>query len=219
MRVPEEGAVLRCEPDGSRLEVYCRGLRDVHGLAFDDAGNLFTGDDGSGKDDGGRWLPLVEHGDYGWRSGWLHSALGPAGTPWIAEKLWAARFDGQAAWMLPPAFNVAAGSWGLAHYPGTGFVTRYDDHFFVCNPARRSILCLARETEWRGIPAPGSSRSGRRGGGAGGGLWTGQHAVFHGARRRRGNEKRTRTVHPCAPPGGLARSAGRGRAASCSREA
>lgn len=151
VHVPEEGAVLRCEADGSHLEVFCRGLRDLHGLAFDNAGNLLTGDAGSGSGDEGRWLYLVEHGDFGWRAGWPHSALGPVRNPWVAEKLWAARFDGQAAWILPPVMNVAAGPWVVAHYPGLGFSDRYDDHFFAANSALRTIFSLGMRPNGAGF--------------------------------------------------------------------
>lgn len=143
VHVPEEGAVLRCEPDGGRLEVFCRGLREAHSLAFDNAGNLFTADEGGGGGDSGRWLYLIERGDYGWRAGWPQSALGPARNPWAAEKLWAARFEGQAAWVLPPVMNVAAGSWTLEHYPGLGFDGRFEDHFFAANAGVRTLFSLA----------------------------------------------------------------------------
>jgi len=138
LEAPGEGLVMRSEPDGSHAEIFCRGLRDPHDLAFDNRGDLFTADAGSGSQ--GRWLYLLENGDYGWRTGWLHSALDPARVPWMAEKPWARRFDGQSAWALPPVANVPAGSWVVAHYPGTGFNGLYDDHFFVSNPVRRAIF-------------------------------------------------------------------------------
>jgi hypothetical protein len=151
VHVPEEGAVLRCEPDGRHLEVFCRGLRAVHSLAFDNAGNLFTADGGAGGGDDGRWLYLIEHADYGWRVGWPQSALGPVRNPWVAEKLWAARFGGQAAWILPPVMNLGSGSWTVAHYPGLGFDARYDDHFFAANADLRAIFALAMRPNGAGF--------------------------------------------------------------------
>jgi quinoprotein glucose dehydrogenase len=135
-----DGMVIRVDADGSHGEIFCRGLRDPHGLAFDNLGNLFTTDAGSGQERQGRWLYLVPGGDYGWRPGWLHSALEPARVPWIGEKPWATRFDGQTASVLPPVANVPVGSWNVVHYPGTGFLPRYDDHFFISNPARKALL-------------------------------------------------------------------------------
>ena len=138
--LPADGAVVRSDAGWfAPGEIVCRGLRDPHGLAFDNLGNLFTTDAGSGQEREGRWLCLLAGGDYGWRTGWLHSALEPARVPWIAEKPWAPRFEGQTASILPPVANVPVGSWNVVHYPGTGFLPRYDDHFFISNPARQAI--------------------------------------------------------------------------------
>jgi quinoprotein glucose dehydrogenase len=57
--MPDRGAVLRCERDGSHLEVFASGLRNPQELAFDDFGNLFTGDNNSDADSA-RWVYVVE---------------------------------------------------------------------------------------------------------------------------------------------------------------
>ena len=129
--LPDEGAVFRCEQDGSHLEVFCRGLRDPRDLAFDKHGNLFTADRGSEQGDKARWLHLVEGGDYGWRIGWQHHPLGAARNPWLAEKLWMPPCEGQAAWTLPSVANIPDGPAGIAFGPGTGLSHQYDEHFFV----------------------------------------------------------------------------------------
>ena len=130
--LPDCGAVLRCNPDGSELELVHTGLRNPQELAFDDYGNLFTGDNDCDQGDIERWVHIVEGADSGWRVGYQHAPLGKAG-PWNLEHLWLPRFDGQPAYILPPVANTPDGPSGLVHYPGTGLPDSYRGSFFMCH--------------------------------------------------------------------------------------
>ena len=136
---PDEGVVLRCNPDGSDLEVVHRGLRNPQELAFDDYGNLFTGDNNSDGGDLARWVQVVEGGDSGWRVGYQYLTSPIPRGPWNLERLWLPHFEGQASYIVPPVANIGAGPSGLAYYPGTGLPEKYQGHFFLCdfrgNPA------------------------------------------------------------------------------------
>jgi quinoprotein glucose dehydrogenase len=127
---PDTGAVFRCEPDGTGLEVFAYGLRNPQELAFDDYGNLFTGDNNSDSGDKARWVYVVEGGDTGWRM--YYQYLSDRG-PWNREKLWHPQHEGQAAYIIPPIANLGDGPSGLVHYPGVGLPERYKDHFFMCD--------------------------------------------------------------------------------------
>lgn len=147
---PDEGAVFRCELDGSHLEAVYRGLRNPQELAFDNQGNLFTGDNDSDQGDRERWVYLVEGGDSGWRVGWQHNPLGKERNPWLVEKMWEPRKAGTPFYVLSPVMNIPDGPSGVAHYPGTGLPAEYEDRFFVCgfkgSSARSAI------TSWKVKP-------------------------------------------------------------------
>ena len=130
---PDTGAVLRCNPDGSELEIIATGLRNPQELAFDQYGNLFTGDNNADHGDKARWVYIVEGGDSGWRGSYQYHRMPVALGPWNAEKLWHPAWDGQAAYIVPPIANVADGPAGLAYYPGLGLPERYQGHFFLCD--------------------------------------------------------------------------------------
>lgn len=142
----DEGAVFRCEPDGTHMEVVARGLRNPQELAFDNHGNLFTGDNDSDQGDRERWVYVVEGGDSGWRVGWQHNPLGKERNPWMADDMWEPRKEGTPFYILSPIVNIPDGPSGIAHNPGTGLPAEYDEHFFVCgfkgSSARSAIATL-----------------------------------------------------------------------------
>lgn len=159
---PNTGAVLRCDPDGSNLEVVHMGLRNPQELAFDDYGNLFTYDNNSDSGDRARWVYVVEGGDSGWRGGYqygtlYHTPKVPQGNrgPWNVEKLWLPQHDGQPAYVVPPLANFGNGPAGITHYPGIGLNEKYKDHFFACdftsNPGSSVIWTLAVKPKGAGF--------------------------------------------------------------------
>lgn len=127
---PDSGAVLRCNPDGSELELFATGLRNPQELAFDQYGNLFTGDNNGDGGDKARWLYVVEGGEYGWHIGWQHL---PKMGAWNMEGLWDFPPTNTATYLLPPIGHVGHGPAGVSFYPGTGMPAMYRNHFFMCD--------------------------------------------------------------------------------------
>ncbi|MBX9791511.1 MAG: HEAT repeat domain-containing protein [Pirellulales bacterium] len=130
---PDTGCVLRCEPDGSNLEVYSTGLRNPQELAFNELGDLFTGDNNSDSGDRARFVHLVEGGDSGWRIGYQYLTTPVNRGPWNAEKLWFPAHTEQPAYLLPPIANVGDGPSGLAYDPGTGLPEAYRGSFLLAD--------------------------------------------------------------------------------------
>ncbi|HUS36390.1 MAG TPA: PVC-type heme-binding CxxCH protein [Verrucomicrobiae bacterium] len=127
----DSGSVFRCFPDGSGLEVFASGLRNPQELAFDDQGNLFTGDNNSDGGDKARWVYVVEGGDCGWRVGFQYLTEPNSRGMWNSEKMWYPQWPGQAAYIVPPITNITSGPSGLTYYPGTGMPEKYAGHFFL----------------------------------------------------------------------------------------
>lgn len=130
----DRGAVFRCWPDGSGLELVHDGLRNPQELAFDELGDLFTGDNNCDSGDRARLVQIVEGGDSGWRQD--VQSLDSRG-PWNREAMWKTLEDVKGekgerpAWSLPPAAYLGAGPSGLALYPGTGESRAYDGRLFL----------------------------------------------------------------------------------------
>lgn len=123
---PDTGAVFRCNPDGSQLEVFAFGLRNPQEIAFDRYGNLWAHDNDTGGADKSRVIHVVQGADYGWRYSYqFMSGFGP----WVQESVWEGGIDD----VLPHAGYGAQGPSGLAYYPGVGLPARFDNHFFACD--------------------------------------------------------------------------------------
>src|SRR5258705_2042195 len=127
----KSGAVLRCNLDGSGLEVFATGLRNPQDLVFDAFGNLFTGDNNSDGGDSARWVHVIQGGDSGWRYSyqWLTDPV--LRGAWNDERLWYPHFDGQAAYIVPPIADFSHGPSGACVYPGTGFGEAWKGRFFL----------------------------------------------------------------------------------------
>jgi hypothetical protein len=98
------GTVISFESDGSDLQVYAKGLRNVYGLAFDDTGRLF-GVDNDGPTQGS-WrreevLEISRGADYGYPSDgtygphvvprdpplWVLDTVGAGGVAWVGRQV------------------------------------------------------------------------------------------------------------------------------------
>jgi putative membrane-bound dehydrogenase-like protein len=141
---PRSGAVFRMNPDGSELELFATGLRNPQELAFDNYGNLFTGDNNSDGGDKARFVYIMEGGETGWSMDYQTLEGANQRGPWNQEGIWHLRPDLaphkvkepsplQPAWTLPPLDHVGAGPSGLAFSPGVGLPERYREHFFLCD--------------------------------------------------------------------------------------
>ena len=130
MRDPASGAVFRCELDGSNLEVFATGLRNPQELAFDEYGDLFTGDNNSDGGDEARWTYVVPGGDSGWRMYFQY--LGDRG-PWNRERMWDDENEDKPAYIIPCIKNISDGPSGLEYYPGTGFADGAEGRFYLCD--------------------------------------------------------------------------------------
>lgn len=124
----ETGSIMRCNPDGTGFEVFATGVRNPQELAFDEHGNLFSGDNNSDSGDKARFVYLVEGGDSGWRMAYQYL---PDRGPWNREKLWDDQLGQRARYIVPPIANVGNGPSGLTYNPGTGLGEAYRKQFYL----------------------------------------------------------------------------------------
>ena len=163
---PNQGGVMRCNPNGSDFEVFAHGLRNVQELAFDEFGNLFGVDnDADMPGERERVVYIVEGSDAGWRCNYQYR--GKDYNPWTDEKLWNTHFDGQAAYLMPPLAYSLNGPAGFTYNPGTALSPEYRGYFFLTGApggeqrAFQMVQCgasfkVANEHEiGRGVPLVG----------------------------------------------------------------
>ncbi|MCE7065401.1 HEAT repeat domain-containing protein [Dyadobacter sp. CY326] len=145
---PNSGIIARSNPDGSEFEVFAHGLRNTHEFVFDEYGNLISSDnDGDHPGESERLVHVVEGSDAGWRSNWQYGKYtDPKNNSykvWMDEKLYKPRWEGQAAYIIPPIQNFHNGPTGMQYNPGTALGSAWKNKFFlvefVGNPARSPI--------------------------------------------------------------------------------
>ena len=126
---PNEGCVMRVEPDGSGFEVFAHGLRNPQEVAFDEYGDLFSVDnDADFKGETERFVFIPEASDSGWRTNYQYMG---AKTPWMRERLSEPRWDGQAAYLFPPLAPSTNGPAGFKRDPGTALSDGLRGMFFL----------------------------------------------------------------------------------------
>jgi putative membrane-bound dehydrogenase-like protein len=133
---PNQGVIVRANPDGSSFEVFAHGLRNTHEFVFDAYGNIISSDnDGDHKGESERLVHIVEGSDAGWRSNWQYGKYtDPRNNDynvWMDEKMYVPRWDGQAAYIIPPIANYHNGPTGMAYNPGTALGKEWLDKFFL----------------------------------------------------------------------------------------
>ena len=134
--LPNQGAVMRSDPDGSNFEVFATGIRNLQEFSFDEYGNLISVDnDGDHQGETERLVYIPEGSDSGWRSNWQYGKYtDPRNNRynvWMDENMFKPRFSGQAAHIVPPVAPYHSGPSGMAYNPGTALSDEWKKHFFV----------------------------------------------------------------------------------------
>lgn len=159
LHYPNTGGVLRMNPDGSQLEVYAYGLRNVQEIAFDEYGNLFSVDnDGDIEDERERFVYIAEGSDSGWRLNWQFRTRGwtrymnqPDYNPWIHEKMWIPYFPEQPAHITPPLSNYSVGPGGFKYNPGAALNDEYQGYFFLAQFPVQKITAFQTRRQGAGF--------------------------------------------------------------------
>ncbi len=145
---PNNGVIVRSEPDGSNFEVFSYGNRNTHEFVFDEYGNMISEDnDGDQPGERERIVYVVNGADFGWRINWQFGKYrDPKNNTyrvWTDEKLHIPRFAEQAAYIIPTIANYVNGPTGMLYNPGTALSEKWKNTFFIVefvgNPAQSGI--------------------------------------------------------------------------------
>ena len=125
-----EGAVLRCEPDGSGFEVFARGVRNIQEIAFDHFGNVIGVDnDADQPKERERLVYLLEGSDSGWRNQHQYQTIE---SRWMKENMWMpAGAPDQPLSITPPIANYSDGPAGFLFEPGHALDGDLRGHFIL----------------------------------------------------------------------------------------
>ncbi len=164
---PDQGAILRFDPDGSNMEVFQTGLRNPKEIAFDQFGNPITVDNNSDQGDQARIVYLMEGADAGWTMDHqvMHTFNREAGfekrpiNRWMQEKMWQPLTEKnkhlQPAYILPPLMNLTNGPSGLTYHPGPASYPGKQGHFLISDykgaPERSRIHSFALANDGAGM--------------------------------------------------------------------
>ena len=133
---PNQGVIVRCNPDGSNFEVFSHGHRNTHEFVFDQYGNIISEDnDGDHPGESERLVHIVEGSDSGWRTNWQFGKYtDPKNNlykPWMDEEMYKPRHAKQASYFIPPIRNYHNGPTGMLFNPGTALGKNWLNKFFI----------------------------------------------------------------------------------------
>ena len=135
-KYPNQGVIVRANPDGSDFEVYAHGLRNTHEFVFDQYGNIISEDnDGDHPGEMERLVYIVNGSDTGWRINWQFGKYTDPDNNsykvWMEEGLDRPRFHEQPAYIIPTFKNYRNGPTGMKFNPGTALGEKWRNHFFL----------------------------------------------------------------------------------------
>ena len=127
---PHQGAVVRCEPDGTNFEVFAHGVRNIQEIAFDDLGNIIGVDnDADQPKERERLVYLLEGSDSGWRNQHQYQK---SESRWIKESMWMPKGAAdQPLFITPPIANYSDGPAGFLREPGHALDGDLRGRFFL----------------------------------------------------------------------------------------